>query len=707
MANTLGSLVVKLGLDAAEFTTGLTKSEYQAQKFAQQIDAKFKAVARTLASIGIGAAVGAFVRDTISAASALDDLSDATGSSVESLSKLANQAKISGRDFTELQGLMLKLAAGMAGVDEEGSKTGQALKTLGVDAKDPAEALQQVAIALNKYADGTGKAALARDLFGKGGPAFLATLKDIAEAQDVAATVTAKQAAEAEALEKALRRLSVEGTTLKNVILTDLVPWLNTMLEQFREGINLAGGFWRALVLLGTAKPFNAENLRSVNKALEDLKDEPFLSEKSRRERQRSLEIQRDFMKFQQRQEAMAGAAALGYTGDVRDYLAQKKPPLNYTGTSQAVKADKDRITDAERYLRSLQEQLDKTRELTVYDRVLNDLLSGRLELAKGITAQELLGLAQQIDAANQTKRLLEEEAKAREQAGKIALRAQEEAAAGVQKQAESNQALRDEIELIGASATKRAELERAHINAAIAAKEEAIAVLQLADGDKALVTLYEQEVRLLRERQGLVVQKGMAEQAIEDSKKAKEFVDSLGLAFSSAFEDAIVAGKSFRDVLHGIEQDIVRIITRKLVTEPLAGAIGDMLGGAGFGAAIAKNFTFNPFSLFGGGSGINFGSYATGPGMPQLGGFSGTGFASGTNYAPGGWAMVGERGPEMVNLPRGAQVVPNSELVSRRNARGGPTVIVNVMPGASRATVDQARLEFSRELARTSYRNG
>jgi hypothetical protein len=34
-------------------------------------------------------------------------------------------------------------------------------------------------------------------------------------------------------------------------------------------------------------------------------------------------------------------------------------------------------------------------------------------------------------------------------------------------------------------------------------------------------------------------------------------------------------------------------------------------------------------------------------------------GFAQGTSYAPGGMAVLGERGPELVNLPRGSQVVP------------------------------------------------
>ena len=38
-------------------------------------------------------------------------------------------------------------------------------------------------------------------------------------------------------------------------------------------------------------------------------------------------------------------------------------------------------------------------------------------------------------------------------------------------------------------------------------------------------------------------------------------------------------------------------------------------------------------------------------------------GFADGTEFSPGGVALVGERGPEIVNLPRGSQVVPNHRM--------------------------------------------
>jgi hypothetical protein len=51
--------------------------------------------------------------------------------------------------------------------------------------------------------------------------------------------------------------------------------------------------------------------------------------------------------------------------------------------------------------------------------------------------------------------------------------------------------------------------------------------------------------------------------------------------------------------------------------------------------------------------------------------------FASGTNYAPGGTALVGERGPELVNLPKGSRVTPNG-------AWGGVTVNIGTIQASS-----------------------
>lgn len=60
--------------------------------------------------------------------------------------------------------------------------------------------------------------------------------------------------------------------------------------------------------------------------------------------------------------------------------------------------------------------------------------------------------------------------------------------------------------------------------------------------------------------------------------EKAKSLADELGMTFTSAFEDAIVGGKGLSDVLKGLENDIIRIVMRKAVTEPLANATSSMM---------------------------------------------------------------------------------------------------------------------------------
>jgi len=56
-------------------------------------------------------------------------------------------------------------------------------------------------------------------------------------------------------------------------------------------------------------------------------------------------------------------------------------------------------------------------------------------------------------------------------------------------------------------------------------------------------------------------------------------------------------------------------------------------------------------------------------------------GFATGTSNAPGGLAMVGERGRELVNLPRGAQVIPNGRTEEILRGRAASQSQVNIVP--------------------------
>lgn len=110
--------------------------------------------------------------------------------------------------------------------------------------------------------------------------------------------------------------------------------------------------------------------------------------------------------------------------------------------------------------------------------------------------------------------------------------------------------------------------------------------------------------------------------QSEEDGKRMKEVARDLGLTFSSAFEDAVVGGKEFSDVLKGIEQDILRIILRKNVTEPLAAKVS----GIDFGSL---------FSSFGsGGSDVPIDGYAGG-------GYTGSGARSGGLDGQGGFLAM------------------------------------------------------------------
>jgi hypothetical protein len=122
----------------------------------------------------------------------------------------------------------------------------------------------------------------------------------------------------------------------------------------------------------------------------------------------------------------------------------------------------------------------------------------------------------------------------------------------------------------------------------------------------------------------------GAANQALERLNSASQ---QLGSALSTAFSNAVIEGKKFSEVMSSLLK-----------------TLGNALINSGF-ASIFNAPSTGGTSLFGGWLKSIFG------------------FAEGTDFAPGGMAIVGERGPELVNLPRGAQVIPNHILNSRSDA--------------------------------------
>jgi phage-related protein len=81
---------------------------------------------------------------------------------------------------------------------------------------------------------------------------------------------------------------------------------------------------------------------------------------------------------------------------------------------------------------------------------------------------------------------------------------------------------------------------------------------------------------------------------------------------------------------------------------------------------------------------------------------------AKGTNYFGGGTALVGEQGPELVNLPRGSQVIPNDRLTSTSSSPTGGGGDTYVVVNASGLVDPQSMArEIERELTKLRRNRG
>jgi hypothetical protein len=137
-----------------------------------------------------------------------------------------------------------------------------------------------------------------------------------------------------------------------------------------------------------------------------------------------------------------------------------------------------------------------------------------------------------------------------------------------------------------------------------------------------------------------------------------KSSFESIGNAVSDAFKGMLTGAASFKDGMKSIINSVIDELWKLYVVKQIVGFFTD---------------TVMP---------------AIGIKLPK--------FANGTMNAPGGLALVGERGPELVNLPKGSQVIPNHKM--KGGIGGGINITVDARgssdPAAVRAQVQQGILE-------------
>jgi hypothetical protein len=124
---------------------------------------------------------------------------------------------------------------------------------------------------------------------------------------------------------------------------------------------------------------------------------------------------------------------------------------------------------------------------------------------------------------------------------------------------------------------------------------------------------------------------------------------------FMSAIQQGSTAWDAFKksaqSALNAVASKLADIAAQNLWKAAFGGSSGNILGSL-FGGSGGQTMT-NPYDA-----------------MPK--------FASGTDSAPGGWAVVGEKGPELMRVPRGSQILPTGVMPSGGGSGPSVTIVQN-----------------------------
>lgn len=298
-----------------------------------------------------------------------------------------------------------------------------------------------------------------------------------------------------------------------------------------------------------------------------------------------------------------------------------------------------------ERTLENMRDQIESLKGITVEEKTLQDIRRGAFGEVDAATQKKLLGYAKEIDALKR----LQAQAQILKQTQDLLNR---EAPLPLGEN-------REEMEQFWRENIKRA-------NEAAVALEKVREEVQRTS-DAFITGIPATDAAFENDMVGF-----WARVAVEQKKTTDDLADAakdLGFTFTSAFEDAVIEGEKFSDVLKAIEKDVARIILRMTVTKPLAEGLAGILGEGLKG-------------VFGGGGDA---TSQTGPGFEDQ--LSGRRAGGGSVFA-GGRFLVGEQGPELFVPSRDGTIVPNHAL-------GGVTInngdIVISGSGVTMAEVRQA----------------
>lgn len=292
MANTIGQLLVELGVNTAAFQGGLDKATYMAKQFGTELKASFSQLSGSVKELGAsfgglggnitsalsgvmnvveplagslatagGAAAGitaAFAATGIAAlgiavhfsetAARADELSQATGLSVEAISSLGNIASTKGISMDSMARALERMDRSALKAAQSGPNAASAYKDLGIAVTDAEGHMRSAEDLFNSVAekfatmpDGPKKTAEAIKIFGRTGAEMIPLLNEggakLAELEGHFAALNAVvDEGTAKASDKLKENMTLMGaafTGIENQLTKDLVPAINVVAEEF------------------------------------------------------------------------------------------------------------------------------------------------------------------------------------------------------------------------------------------------------------------------------------------------------------------------------------------------------------------------------------------------------------------------------------------------------------------------------------------
>jgi hypothetical protein len=687
-AATIGALRVVLGADTALYEKGLKDASASLSAFGERIKTAGMVIGAAMTALVGG--VGLSVKSTIEEADKLSKMSAKIGVPTDQLSALKHAADLSDVSIESLEKGLGRLSRNLIEAGQGSQTPIRAFAALGIGIKNAdgsfktiGQVLPEVADKFKRMRDGPEKTALAMQLLGRAGADLIPMLNDgsaglreaAEEAKQLGLVISTDTGKAAEAFNDNLRRLQLVLTGVSTQLMSNIIPTLAQFSQFLIDGAKNSGFLQAATDALTTA--FNAVARTAIvvydNIGLIVKIGAVFVGAQIGAA---AISFGLAFVKL---------AAAIRVTGVALALFeairgVSTRGILLIAGIVALAAGAFDNFSEK---IKGIGNWISKVLPKGVGEKATKlleslginlDGLTADLKSWQGVAGKDGGGLFNP-NIVNATKSALDS-----------FINSTQKRIAAMQAEANSigRSTYETEKEKIALEAAAVAKNNHITVTAALQGKIDALAKSYAAMADKIEGKRIWESTRTAAEQFGITMEdlngklsrgsigwdtyNRAVVQAQQKLVQADPIAQGIGQTLESAFDRAFDGAAKFSDICGQLLKDLAKLLANQAFKWLLNGFNGQqgLLGGLMGGILGA----------FGGGGGVLAGGAPLGQG--------GIGHnALGTKNWKGGPTWIGERGPEIVDLPRGSRVTPNNIA----GAMGAPSFnyspVVNVAQGA------------------------